>query len=211
MARKDRTGNRKKRENFKLQKPRFGYHIIFTDTEKTEKNYIQGLKDALPDEIKENIIIKIYNARTQKLVSACEKETSYALQHAQGWIMFDRDQVNNFDDIIKEAESKGIGVAWSNPCIEIWFEAYFGKMTKYADSVKCCEGFSATFEKNTGHKYDKGEKEIYALLNEYGNEMKAIEVAKERFSKHSLIYTKPSEMNPCTTVYELIKTITPSE
>ena len=30
--------------------------------------------------------------------------------------------MQGFDEIIKEAEDKGIQVGWSNPCFEIWIE-----------------------------------------------------------------------------------------
>lgn len=35
------------------------------------------------------------------------------------WIVFDRDQVQGFDEIIAKAEREGIQVGWSNPCFEI--------------------------------------------------------------------------------------------
>ena len=37
------------------------------------------------------------------------------------WIVFDRDRVPDFDKLIQKANYRGISVAWSNPCIEIWF------------------------------------------------------------------------------------------
>ena len=55
-----------------------------------------------------------------------------------GWIVFDRDQVIGFDEIISEAEKKGIQVGWSNPCFEIWMYAYFGAMPAIQDSWTCC-------------------------------------------------------------------------
>ena len=42
--------------------------------------------------------------------------------------------------------------------------------TCYQDSVSCCRGFSGTFEKRTGQEYQKSSKQIYFLLNRYGDE-----------------------------------------
>ena len=84
--------------------------------------------------------------------------------------MFDRDQVIDFDEIIRKAEREGIKVGWSNPCIEIWFDAYFGKMHAYQESKQCCERFAETFERVTGEEYSKADSDIYAILNQYGNE-----------------------------------------
>lgn len=44
MAKKDRTGNRKSREQRKQFKvPELGYYLIVTDTEATERCYFTGL------------------------------------------------------------------------------------------------------------------------------------------------------------------------
>ena len=47
MARKDRTGNRKTREQRKQFKvPELGYYLIVTDTEATERCFFTGLHQA---------------------------------------------------------------------------------------------------------------------------------------------------------------------
>ena len=113
-----------------------------------------------------------------------------------------------FDKIIAEANAKGIEVGWSNPCIEIWFDAYFGKMHNYSDSDKCCSEFSNTFEKKTGQEYRKENPRNYELINRYGDEDKAIEIAERRFLEYKKNgFEKPSEMCPCTTLYKLVKAI----
>ena len=44
MARKDRTGNRKSREQRRpIKIPELGYYLVVTDTEATERCYFQGL------------------------------------------------------------------------------------------------------------------------------------------------------------------------
>ncbi len=48
MARKDRTGNRKTREERMVKRiPEMGYYLVITDTEATERNYFTGLHDSL--------------------------------------------------------------------------------------------------------------------------------------------------------------------
>lgn len=52
MARKDRTGNRKTREQRQpLKIPELGYYLVVTDTEATERCYFQGLHKELPKDI----------------------------------------------------------------------------------------------------------------------------------------------------------------
>ena len=58
MGRNNHSGNRKKRIGLKRESS-LGYYLIITDTEETEKNYFNGLREALPADIKENIVIKV--------------------------------------------------------------------------------------------------------------------------------------------------------
>lgn len=52
MARKDRTGNRKSREqNRKIKVPELGYYLIVTDTQGTERCFFNGLHQELPEDI----------------------------------------------------------------------------------------------------------------------------------------------------------------
>ena len=129
-------------------------------------------------------------------------------QYSEIWIVFDRDRVKGFDDMISEAVSKGIHVGWSNPCIEIWFHAYFGSMPPFQTSVVCCKGFEESFEKRSGQKYRKDDKAIYRKLIAIGNEDTAISLAARRLNEHKRDgKEKPSEMCPCTTVYSLVQEI----
>lgn len=199
-----RNGERKKRGSFPKRVPDLGYYFIVTDTEETEKNYLQGLRDSLPQELRGRIVIKVSTARTEKLITACE-EANVDPQYRQCWIVFDRDRVISFDDIIREAHSKGIKVGWSNPCIEIWFDAYFGKIPSVQDSVACWKGFAALYEKETGRKYKKSNPQIYAMLNRFGNEQNAIQTAEQRLKAHQNSGSvKPSQMCPGTTLHYLV-------
>lgn len=181
-----------------------------TGKKKTEENYIRGLRDALPDKFRDRIVIKVFKANTQDLVKKCmELESlSFDPQFRQLWIIFDRDEVKEFDKIISAAEREDIYVGWSNPCIEIWFDAYFGAMHSYPDSKICCGKFAETFAKKTKKEYHKDDDQIYATLFKFGDENHAIEVAEKRLQEFlDSGITKPSDMCPCSTVYKLIADI----
>ena len=139
MAKKDRTGNRKSREQRKQFKvPELGYYLIVTDTEATERCYFTGLHQALPEDVRNKLVIKVVETKTRTMIDKCLELTAYDAQYRIPWIVFDRDQVQGFDEIIAEAVSKGIQVGWSNPCFEIWMYAYFGVMPAIQDSWTCC-------------------------------------------------------------------------
>lgn len=208
MAKADRKGIRKGRDSFCTRVPDLGYYFIITDTDETEGNYIYGFRDSLPSKVQGRIVIKVSKAKTDKLVQVCKEQAALEPRYGEPWIVFDRDRVTHFDQIIKMAQEEGIRVGWSNPCIEIWFDAYFGRMHSYQDSVSCCREFANTFEKKTGQAYKKSNNQIYIMLNRYGNEEEAIKIAEARLRQYlrTGVY-KPSEMCPCTTIHKLIEEI----
>lgn len=206
MARKDRTGNRVGRDTFKKKSPALGKYIIYTDTAKTEDQYLYSVKDSLSNENQSKISIQVFQEKTENLVKACREDYTMRSQYCEPWIVFDRDQVPNFDKIIQDAKKNGIKVGWSNPCIEIWFGAYFGKMDNSWDiSKRCCRKFNDLFKKKTGQEYKKSNAKNYELLKRYGDEEKAIRKAEQKLQSYlSAGIRKPSEMTACTTLHHLI-------
>ncbi len=204
-----RAGKRKDRnQRVGMRVPELGYYLIVTDTEETEKNYFDGLRDSIPAELKDRLVIKVENTKTVKLVERARKLANMDPQYRIPWIVFDRDQVKGFDEIIQEAEKWGIGAGWSNPCFEIWMYAYFGEMPVIRESYTCCDRFAGKFEKVTGQKYFKNDKDIYRKLQQYGNEEKAIQIAERCYKKCvNDGKAKPSEMWPACTVQRLVEEI----
>ena len=206
LVRKERTGNRGKRDKrLNTRKVELGYYLIVTDTEATERCYFNGLHKRLPASIQDKMVIKVVETKTQDLVQRCQELTAYETQYRIPWIVFDRDEVANFDQIVQEAEKAEIHVGWSNPCFEIWMYAYFGKMPAIQNSWTCCRDFGTLYKSKTGIDYSKADEDLYHRLEEHGDEEKALVIAK---LKHEQClengYTKPSQMCPCTTMYELV-------
>ena len=205
-----RAGKRKDRNvRFATREPVLGYYLIVTDTEETEKNYFEGLKNSIPFEIRDRIVIKAEKAKTTyNLVERTLELCSAQAQQRIPWIVFDRDQVKDFDGIIQEAIQNDINAGWSNPCFEIWMYAYFGEMPNIPDSVTCCSRFADCFEKKTGQSYQKNDTDIYKKLVQYGDFETAFRLA-ERYLKQAVENgKKPSDSYPACTVHWLVKEIT---
>ncbi len=205
MSRDERRGRRKPRTE-STRKTRLFYYLILTDTKETERNYFEGLRDAIPQNLKRKLVINVNNAKTQDLVDRVLALAAKDRQYRKKCIVFDRDEVPNFDEIIRKAEQHDIFVAWSNPCIEIWFSAYFGKMPKWTTSVECCKKFSELYKKKTNNQYEKAEKKIYHILSTYGDEKAAISLAQQKKKGHGDL--PPSEQIPASTVGQLVEEIT---
>lgn len=205
----ERNGKRKTREQLSKRRiPELGYYFIVTDTKETEQNYMIGLRDSIPKELQGKLVIKVCKAKTVELVNEALNMASLQPQYGEPWIVFDRDQVKNFDQIISLAKEKGINVGWSNPCIEIWFSAYFGAMPTYLDSVACCSGFAEDYFKITGQNYQKADIAIYSKLCRFGDEKQAFVIAKQKLQENQHNgRTTPSQMCPATTLSFLIEEI----
>ena len=117
-------------------------------------NQVQIAANTLSRNRAKSIIQRFPKTKTEKLIEACSEQVSLQPQYCEPWIVFDRDEVPNFDRIIRDAERCGIHVGWSNPCIEIWFDAYFGTMhADWLTSPVCCQRFGDIFEKRTEQEY----------------------------------------------------------
>lgn len=213
MARKDRTGNRKSRDQRRpLKTPALGYYLIVTDTEATERCYFRGLHKSLPVEVQNKLVIKVVETKTRTMIDKCLEMTAYNAQYRMPWIVFDRDAVKDFDEIIKEAEAYGIGVGWSNPCFEIWMYSYYGEMPKITESWTCCSEFGKIYQRKTRQKYSKADDELYQKIFQTGDEEKALQIAQRKYEQCVREgKTIPSQMCPCTTVHQLVGEIRQKE
>ncbi len=208
MGKDERRGARHDR-NQRVSKriPELGYYIVVTDTQSTEINYLYGFRDSIPDSVRDRLIIKVNKAPTKELLAKCLEIASVEPQYRKPWIVFDRDLVPNFDKIVSDAEKQGVNAGWSNPCIEIWFQAYFGTMPMLQTSTQCNTEFEKAFRGKVGQNYTKTDKDIYQKLCKFGNEKSAIKIAELRYKQQCKVYEKPSEMLSTSTLYLLIDEI----
>lgn len=192
---------RKRREN--TRKFCLGNFLIVTNAKETEKNYFEGLKRKLPEDVRENLQITVVSdIRTEELVDEVLKQQQKNPNFTETWIVFDRDEVKDFDVIIGKAKARGIEVAWSNPCFEIWFYCYFGKNPTFSSSKVCIDDFEREFKRVTDREYIKSDENIFNVLEKFGNRKNACKTAEVALQKHC--NKKPSEMDSCTYVHKLV-------
>lgn len=65
-----------------------------------------GLHQSLPEKVRNRLVIKVVETKTRSMIDKCLELTAYEAQYRIPWIVFDRDQVIGFDEIISEAEKK---------------------------------------------------------------------------------------------------------
>ncbi len=119
------------------------------------------------------------------------------------WLVFDKDDNQDFNEAIAYAEQKGFQCAWSNESFELWFCLHFIDLTSAVSRRQYIEILEREIRKFIpDFVYSKGRGVMYDILKQYGSE----DTAKLRAQKLRLQYQDKdySLHNPCTTVDILV-------
>lgn len=212
---KKRREDRKQRQH-ETKTPKANSYLIVTEGERTEPYYFNGLKNLIAQKIGgtvnvvelPSIDIKGKGSSTGKLIEITEqliKEAKVMYQNV--WIVFDKDDFEDFDQAIQKGVEKGYHVAWSNQAFEYWLYLHF----YYSDSAlhrdEWNEKLDAIFrEYGIGNcAYQKNYKDIYHMVNQNDGVNTAIKHAKRRMADFDGGKEKPSEYDPGTMVYKLVE------
>jgi len=180
--------------------------LIVCEGKCTEPNYFLALiKDRYSD-VRE-FTIKGKGLGTVSLVKeAIAIRDKSQKEFDRVWVVFDKDDFQDFNEAIALAKKNKINCAWSNESFELWYCLHF----QYLDSAISRIGYEEIIEreikKATGdstYKYKKNDTDFYSLLQQYGDEEKAIinaERLQEQFTDENY-----SIHNPCTHVNELVE------
>ena len=166
----------KKRDQRQKRPLRLGGYLIITDAAETEVNYFNGFRASISPNLKNDLQFKVYSGKDLKtIIEFALNERNKDVRFRNVWLIFDRDEVSNFDGLIDAVEHAQMNAGWSNPCFEIWMSAYFGQMKNVGTSIQCCSEFGRLLIKHSNkNKYTKAEEDIYEMLVRSGNEKVAI-------------------------------------
>ncbi|MCI8626662.1 MAG: RloB domain-containing protein [Lachnospiraceae bacterium] len=212
---KKRRAARKKRQH-DIRTPQANSYLIITEGTRTEPFYFKGLQKLIQETIGGTIqvvevpAIDIYGegCATGKLIEEARQLVKKAKIFYQNvWIVFDKDDFEDFDQAIQEGEANGYKIAWSNQSFEYWLYLHF----HYSDSAlhrkewagKLTEVFKE-YQLGNG-VYQKNDSNIYQVVDTYGGVEVAIRNAKRRMSTFEKDRDKPSQYDPGTTVYQLVE------
>jgi hypothetical protein len=114
----------------KVPKPKI---IIYSEGEKTEFDYFKEIERAFPCVLVDVEIIEgagVPFTIAEKATRAAQEERyrnrrqSYAGRD-EFWAVFDRDEHPNVPEAISRCRDANVGVAFSNPCFELWLILHF--------------------------------------------------------------------------------------
>ena len=121
------------------------------------------------------------------------------------WVVFDKDDFNDFNEAIKKAGRLGFQAAWTNEAFELWYYLHFEYLDTGIGRKAYIEKIESILRKRMGDNnyiYKKGDSHFYEILQNYGNEDMAKTFAKRLRS----LYTDTNYANhkPCTRVDLLV-------
>ncbi|MDE6300964.1 MAG: RloB family protein [Muribaculaceae bacterium] len=185
--------------------------LIVCEGERTEPNYFKELVKDRYSEVRSEEIVgegRSTCALVKKTEEIQEKlERQRQLNFDRVWVVFDRDDFNDFNEAITMARQKGYNVGWTNEAFELWYLLHFIYLDSAVSRAHYIAKLESEIRRNDEYKdfrYRKNDKGIYALLQKIGNENHAKVRAKKLrgFFEHSRDYKMHK---PCTTVDLLVE------
>lgn len=212
---KKRRKQRKERK-YDYKQPKANSFLIVTEGECSEPLYFKGIEKLIKNKVGGNVdvvevpIIDIQGegCSTSKLIEKTTETISRAkIIYQNIWVVFDKDDFDDFDTAIKDGLEQGYKIAWSNQSFEYWLYLHFN----YSDAAlhrdmwvnKLDEIFKQLHLGDC--KYKKNYENIFDLVNVNDGVNTAIGNAKRRMAAYNSAKNKPSEYDPGTTVYMLVE------
>jgi len=212
---KKRRAERKQRK-YEYKIPKANSFLIVTEGERTEPLYFKGIQKLIKEKVGGRVdvieapLIDIYGEGCSpgKLIEITErivKEAKVIYQNV--WVVFDKDDFEDFDQAIKDGTNKGYKIAWSNQSFEYWLYLHF----YYSDAALHRDDWNEKlniifeqFQLGDG-TYKKNYENIYDLVNSFDGVNTAIKNAKRRMALFRDGVDKFSEYDPGTMVYKLVQ------
>lgn len=212
--RKAKLAERKK----ELRNPKPHSFLIVSEGKKTEPLYFDGLAKYINNKYGDSISVErpLIKAKgegrcTVSLVEETVRIVSRSrLIYNQVWVVFDKDDFQDFDEAVSLAEKCEFRVAWSNQSFEYWIYLHFN----YSDSAlhrdAWVEKLSDLLKKsNVCEKgYKKNDPNVFQFATTLGS-LKAAVGNATRVEKSYKDKTRPSQCDPCTKVHHLILELKP--
>lgn len=193
--------------------PRADSFLIISEGKETEPLYFNKFGEIIENTIGgeiDSVNIPYVDAQgkgrsTNQLLAEVDKIVSKSkIIYQYVWVLFDKDQFDDFDEAIKLGNDKGYYVAWSNSCFEYWLTLHFNYSDAALDSKALQESISRAYKRLgiTNGKYLKNDSNVFENVGGIAGVKLAVRNAKMRMSEFKDT-TSPSSFNPGTKVYVL--------
>lgn len=207
QQRREAKALKKRKENVRDELVRF---LIVCEGTKTEPHYFEALVKDYTSTVRE-VTIEGAGRATVALVDRTfeikqDLERKNAMSFDRVWVVFDKDDFEDFNEAIKKANKLGFQSAWTNEAFELWYYLHFEYLDTSISRDAYIDKLQNAFRKKIGDdkfKYHKGNPDIYMLLQQYGRE----DLAKRFAQQLRGLYTGTdyATHKPCTMVDKLVE------
>lgn len=211
--RREAKASKKRKENVREKLVRF---LIVCEGTKTEPHYFEALIKNYISTVRE-VTIEGEGRATVALVDRTleikqELERKNAMSFDRVWVVFDKDDFDDFNDAIKKANKLGFHSAWTNEAFELWYYLHFEYLDTGIGRADYIKKLEEAFKEKLGDshfEYKKGNPDIYSLLQQYGRE----DLAKRFAQQLRGLYTGTdyAAHKPCTMIDKLVEELEHSE
>ena len=211
--RREAKASKKRKENVREKLVRF---LIVCEGTKTEPHYFEALIKNYISTVRE-VTIEGEGRATVALVDRTleikqELERKNAMSFDRVWVVFDKDDFDDFNDAIKKANKLGFHSAWTNEAFELWYYLHFEYLDTGIGRADYIKKLEEAFKEKLGDshfEYKKGNPDIYSLLQQYGREDLAKRFAQQLHGLYT--GTDYAAHKPCTMVDKLVEELEHSE
>ena len=206
--------------DFKLEKRTPNQFFVFYGGRVTEKKYLEGLRTDLANKARDKsqfVHLKFLHQAPKQTVEFVLGEVQKRQQKSAAnieedivWVVFDKDDFGeNYTAAISLANQNRIKVAYSNECFPLWLLLHFQEQISKIGRGQLEEFLRRKWEE-TKRKPIDNKSDVkhfpYGILRKHGNRAMAIERAKALYEQAVVENPQsPWEVNPVTTVYELVE------
>lgn len=206
----------RKRRRYEYKETKINSYLIVTEGERTEPLYFKGIQRLIQSKREGRIdIIEVPHidicgagCATGKLIEKTDEIISKAkIIYQNVWVVFDKDDFDDFDQAIQDGTERGYKIAWSNQAFEYWIYLHF----YYSDSALHRDNWSEKLDElfkqyNLGNgRYQKNYENIYEMLDMYDGVNTAVKNAKRRMAGFREGNDVPSQYDPGTNVHLLVE------
>lgn len=194
---------------------------IYCEGEKTEPNYLNRYIEKFFSENRRLKVVKVEKTKKNTPVQLVEEAIKSKKKSPDGdvfWVVYDRESTHKYSDALHEtacskAKAKGIKIAFSNVCFEVWLLLHFQNNAKSYfnyDDLRDNSRLREECKKRGLKNYEKGEQFLFDLFTT--DEIKHARKQARRMNsqtKKSAIstHTKPYQWNPYTNFHHLLHAI----
>jgi hypothetical protein len=198
---------KKRKESTRSKIVRF---LIVCEGTCTEPDYFQALVKDRYSEVRDEEILGEGRStcalvkRTLQIKEELEKKRQLLFDRI--WVVFDKDDFNDFNEAIELSETYSFNCAWTNEAFELWYFLHFQYLDAGISRHDYIVKLQNEIRKHPGYEeyeYKKNDIYVYKMLNTIGNEdfAKKCAASLRSFFEGDHNY---KEHKPCTTVDLLV-------